>query len=246
MALSQMERELTSQRTAEAMADRSLRGLWNGGQILGYDLNPDRPGYLIPNSVEQLLVNLGFDTYLDRGSIKETAETLNRRGYRTESYQSRRGKPHPGTEFTISSMQYLLKNVAYIGKKEIIRSNEAGEERFLVDAVWPAIVDEEKFHSAQQLMEVNGQSKRNEASSVQHVYSLSGLVSCKRCTGKMDGESATGRVGKKYFYYRCSNRECGMRVAAQELEDAIVERLQHLAENPELLEKLTAQTNRKL
>ena len=97
------------------------------GQILAYDLNLDRPGYLIPNSVEQLLVNLSFDTYLDLGSIKETAEAVNRRGYRTKSDQSRRGKPHAGTEFTISSMQYLLKNVAYIGKKDIIRSNEAGE-----------------------------------------------------------------------------------------------------------------------
>ena len=56
-----------------------------------------------------------------------------------------------------------------------------------MDAVWLAMVGEEKFHSVQQLMEVNGQSNRNEASSVQHVSSLSGLVNCKRCTGKMDG-----------------------------------------------------------
>jgi site-specific DNA recombinase len=246
MTLAQMEREITSLRTASAMADRAQRGLWNGGQILGFDPDPERPGYLIPNSVEELLVNLGFDTYLELGSIKETAETLNRRGYRTKSYTSRRGKFHSGTEFTISSMQYLLKNPAYIGKKEIVRSSEAGEERYLVDAVWPAIVDEEKFHSVQQLMELNGQSKRNGASSVQHVYSLGSLVLCGRCGSKMDGESATGRAGKKYHYYRCSNRECGMRVVARELEEAIVERLQFLSEDPELLEKLTAQTNRKL
>jgi site-specific DNA recombinase len=229
------------------MADRVQRGLGNGGQILGFDPDPERPGYLIPNSVEELLVNLGFDTYLELGSIKETAETLNRRGYRTKSYTSRRGKFHSGTEFTISSMQYLLKNPAYVGKKEIARSSEAGEERYLVEAVWPAIVDEEKFHSVQQLMELNGQSKRNGASSVQHVYSLGILVLCGRCGSKMDGESATGRAGKNTtIIYRCSNRECGMRVVARELEEAIVERLQFLSEDPELLEKLTAQTNRKL
>ena len=34
MAMAQMEREITSQRTSEAMADRSERGLWNGGQLL--------------------------------------------------------------------------------------------------------------------------------------------------------------------------------------------------------------------
>lgn len=92
----------------------------------------------------------------------------------------------------------------------------------------------------------NGQTHRSGASSVQHVYSLSNLVHCKRCGGKMDGESATGRLGTKYFYYRCSNRECGMRVAAHEVEEVIVDRLQLLAGNQELLARLTAETNRKL
>ena len=75
MAMAQMEREITSQRTSEAMADRTERGLWNGGQLLGYDLNAERPGYLIPNPAEALLVNLAFDTYLELGSIKETADS---------------------------------------------------------------------------------------------------------------------------------------------------------------------------
>ena len=37
-----------------------------------------------------------------------------------------------------------------------------------------------------------------------------------------------------------------MRVAAHEVEEAIVDRLQLLAEDPELLDRLTAETNRKL
>ncbi|MDA1129734.1 MAG: recombinase family protein [Chloroflexi bacterium] len=246
MAIAQMEREITSQRTSEAMSDRAERGLWNGGQLLGYDLDPDRPGYPIPNQVEALLVNLAFDTYLELGSIKETAETLTQRGYRTKSFQSRRGIHRGGNDFGISSMQHVLKNPAYLGKKEIIRSGESGEERRLVDAVWPPIVSEEKFQAVQRLMADNGQTHRSGASSVQHVYSLSGLVYCKRCDGKMDGESATGRLGIKYFYYRCSDRDCRMRVAAREVEEAVVDHLQLLADDPELLERLTTETNRKL
>ena len=142
-------------------------------------------------------------------------------------------------------MQYLLKNVAYIGKKEIKQKGESEEPCRLVDAVWPPIVSEEKFQLVQRLMADNGQTHRSGASSVQHVYCLSGLVHCDRCGGKMDGESATGNIGKKYFYYRCSNRECRMRVAAQEIEDAVVDRFQLLAEDSELLDKLTAETNRK-
>ena len=64
--------------------------MWNGGQILGFDLDAQRPGYLVPNAVEALLVNLSFDTYLELGSIKETAETSNRKGYRTKAYTNRR------------------------------------------------------------------------------------------------------------------------------------------------------------
>ena len=246
MALAQLEREITSQRTSEAMADRAERGLWNGGQLLGYDLDLERPGYLIPNLVEALLVNLASDTYLELGSVKGTVDTVNRLGYRTKSYQSRRGRHHSGIEFSVSSMQYLLKNVAYIGKKELTRSSDLGQERRLVDAVWPAIVREEKFHAVQRLMADNGQTHRGGASSVQHVYSLSGLVYCKRSGGKMNGESGTGHMGKKYHYYRCCDGDCRMRVAAHEVEEVILERLQLLAEDPEMLDRLTTETNRKL
>lgn len=82
---------------------------------MGFDQDPERPGYLIPNPVEALLVNLAFDLYLELGSIKETAETLNEREYRTKSYLSRSNKNHPGSKFNVSSIQYLLKNEAYIG-----------------------------------------------------------------------------------------------------------------------------------
>jgi hypothetical protein len=62
----------------------------------------------------------------------------------------------------------------------------------------------------------------------------------------MDGESATGRLGTRYFYYRCSNRDCALRVAAHEIEEAIVDRLQQVADDQELLDRLTTETNRKL
>ena len=55
-------------------------------------------------------------------------------------------------------MQYLLKNVAYIGKKEIKQKGESEEPCRLVDAVWPPIVSEEKFQLVQRLMADNGQT----------------------------------------------------------------------------------------
>ena len=41
----------------------------------------------------------------------------------------------------------------------------------------------------------------------------------------MEGRSGTGRLGKTYFYYVCRNKECGLRAGAEELEDAVLDRL---------------------
>ena len=194
IALAEFEREQTAERTRDATQARSERGLWNGGQLLGYDLDPNHKGYLIPNEAEVALVNFAFDRYLGTGSIKETLDALNRNGYRTKAYASRRGKVHTGSEFNFTSVQYLLKNPAYVGKKEV--NKKGGDERRLVDAVWPAIVDEEKFEQVQRLMATNGRTNHNGSRPVRHTYVLnSGLLHCGRCWSPMEGRSGTGRLG---------------------------------------------------
>ncbi len=176
---------------------------------------------------------------------------MNRRGYRTKAYASRRGKHHPGKEFTLSSVQYLLKNPAYIGKKEI---NKKARGRLgdasgyhLVDAVWPAIVDEEKFSQVQSLMAANGRTNHNGSRAIRHAHVLSGgLLKCGRCGSVMEGRSGTGRLGVTYFYYVCRGRDCGLRVSATEVEGAVVQRIQELAAGDGLLERLVEGTNRRM
>jgi site-specific DNA recombinase len=247
IALAEFEREQTAERTRDATLARAERGLWNGGRLLGYDLDPGRKGYLLPSDDEAALVNFAFDTYLSCGSIKATRDALNSRGFRTKAYESRRGKSHPGSEFTFASVQYLLKNPAYIGKKEINKSPKSrGRAYQLVDAVWPAIVETHKFEAVQRLLATNGRTRHNATRPVRHVYVLSGLLDCGLCEGKMEGRSGTGRLGVKYFYYACRNQACGARVAAHEVEDAIVRRLGMLAADKDLLGRLTCETNTRL
>ena len=45
MALAQFEREQTAERTRDAVAARSERGLWNGGRLLGYDTDTNKKSY---------------------------------------------------------------------------------------------------------------------------------------------------------------------------------------------------------
>jgi DNA invertase Pin-like site-specific DNA recombinase len=41
MAFAQLERETTGERTRATMEDRVERGLWNGGLVYGYSVDPD-------------------------------------------------------------------------------------------------------------------------------------------------------------------------------------------------------------
>ena len=107
---------------------------------LGYDLDPEHKGYLVPNKDESAMINFAFETYLKTGSIGLTAEELNRRGFRTKAFSSRRNVEHLPRELAYSGVQRLLKNPAYIGQKVI----DVRGERRTVDAVWPAIVPPEE------------------------------------------------------------------------------------------------------
>ena len=84
MALAEFEREQTSERNRDATLARAERGLWNGGHLIGYDLNPQKKGYLNVNEKEKSLLQLAFNTYQQCGSIITTVKRLNENGYRTK------------------------------------------------------------------------------------------------------------------------------------------------------------------
>ena len=243
MALNEFEREQTAERTRDAFQARAERGLWNGGRLLGYDLDPEHKGYLIPNEAESALVNYCVDAYLECGSIAETVSALNRRGFRTKAYRSRREVEHPGRAFVFTSVQHLLKNPAYIGKKLVTTD---GREQ-LVEAVWPGIVDEEKFERVQQLLALNARSHHSGAKTIRHAHILGrGLLRCGRCQSKMQGRSGTGHGGAVYFYYACANKDCGLRVNAPELEGAVIDRIGMLASDPTIIDSLVSAAGARL
>ena len=255
MALAEFEREQTSERNKDATLARAERGLWNGGQLLGYDLDPDRKGNLIPNERERVIVGFAFDTYVECGSILKTAKRLSARGYRTKEYESRRGKFHPACEFGHAAVQHLLTNLAYIGKKQINKKKRSQDQDQLpedqryrvVDAVWEPIIDEVRFERVQELMGKNNVSKHNGAKRIRHTYLLNaGLLRCGECGAQMDGCCGTGRNQNKYYYYMCKNAECKFKVPAGEIERVVIERIQQLSSTPEVMQEIVAITNDKL
>lgn len=254
--LNQFEREQTGDRTRAALLARAERGLWNGGQIVGYDIDLARKGYLLVNEQEAQVVRLAYDTYLEVGSVLRTAQALNAKGYRTKSFTSRRGKLHPSARFSHSNTYKMLTNPTYIGKKEIYKTlarkpwnREEGESPYrIVDAVWPGILDPGKYHAVQKLLRSNYQTRNNGSAPTKHFYLLNGgLLYCHKCGARMTGRNGHGHKGRKaYFYYYCTNKACLLKYPQEEIEKAAGDLMLHVSKSQRILKKTIGKLNQRL
>ena len=260
MALAQFERELTSERTSENLLARSRRGLRNGGQLLGYDIDPEKKGHMVPNEAEKTLVNLIFDKYLELGSVEEVTRWLNKAGYRTKGFTAKTsGKVHKPHKFTKQTVHWVLNNRAYLGEVEINRMMKAKDQKSLPEkkryatakAVWPAIVSEEKFAQVYSLMRQNGQIRKNSTAKVSHNYILRGVVQCGTCESWLEDGSGTSKTGDLHFYYRHrgTERQKGCQLPslrAETLEKVTLGRLNYLAERQDIIAVIAEEANRNL
>ena len=251
-ALNQFEREQCSERTSSGLFARAQRGLFNGGApLLGYDEDKIRKGYLIPNKKEAKVVNFLFDTYVENGSVVKTATIVNERGYLSKEYTSRRDRYHSPKKFCYSSMLKILSNKAYLGIKEINKKRKAKKQESLpkekrystCKAVWPAIVDEDKFQKVQQLLKDNFKHRNNGAKPTKHTYIFNGMLCCHKCGARMEGRNGHGKSGKTYYYYYCVNGECKFKVPEVELELTVQKLTQSVTSTPLMLHKITEKLN---
>ncbi len=254
-ALNEFEREQTSERTHHTMLARAERGLWNGGQIIGYDVDPLKKGHLNINPKEAESVRFAFDTYLDCGSILETAKRMNAQGYRAKAYTGRSGKIHPPDLFGYTGVHQILSNLAYVGKKEVNKSRrklpqETLSEDFrykLVPAAWPAIISEEQFDKVRHLIKINYKQRGNAVGTHRRFYLLNGgLLQCALCKSRMEGHSAYGRLGQRYYYYVCQNSECHFKLPQEEAERSVRELVVGVLREDRLLDKIVLRTNQLL
>ena len=235
LGVAQLERRQISVRTSEKAQWRAEKGLKNGGQILGYDLNPDAPGIPLVNVQEAELVRLIYHTYLKASGLRSTAEIINRKGYRTKAYTSRTGNVHSGKEFTDSAILRLLTNAFFMGQ---IRHNDqlyAGQHK--------PIVPVDLFQRVQHTLDAN-RGKRGRPQQ-RHLFLLDGLVRCGQCGAFMTPTFSYNAQKKMYSYYACTSRNhkgrdaCAMKsVPAEALEKVIADRLTQLSQQDRTVERL--------
>lgn len=235
LGVAQLERKQISARTREKAEWRAQKGLKNGGQILGYDVDPENPGIPTVNDEEKQLVLLIFSTYLKGLGLRRTAEAVNSKGYRTKSYTSRRGRTQGGKLFSDMAISRILTNTYYIGK---VRHKE---ERY--DGQHEPIVSPELFEKVQRKLSTNGGKRSRPQES--HLFTLDGLVRCGSCGAHMTPYFTYNHQKKLYAYYTCTNRShkgkdaCSMaNVPAKPLEKVIADRLIQLSQQDCTVDRL--------
>jgi site-specific DNA recombinase len=185
----QFEREILIDRVINAMERKAAKGEWCGGRPPhGYELDGDTKKLRIADG-EDLHVRNMFTIFNEvRLGTKEVAKELNERGFRTTA-----GKPWSG-----NSILAMLRNRTYLGEVYFRGT------WYRTDDHHPAIVDEETFTKAQQILDARSDDYSQRASANSE-YALSGGIKCARCGAHYVGTAATGR-NNRYRYYTCYTR----------------------------------------
>ena len=235
LGVAQLERKQISARTSEKAEWRASKGLKNGGQILGYDVDLENPGIPTVNKDEEQLVLLIYNTYQKELGLRCTAQIINRKGYRTKSYTSRRGRAHGGKPFSDMAISRILTNPFYIGQ---IRHKDE-----LFEGQHEPIISPELFEAVQRKLATrSGTRSRPQA---RRLFLLDGLLRCGSCGGHMTPYFTYNHQKKQYAYYMCSNRghrgkdACSMaNVPADPLEKVIADRLIQLSKQDRTVDHL--------
>ena len=244
LSFAQFEREIISERTRDKIAAARRKGKWTGGvPPLGYDVAPEG-GKLLVNEPEASQVRSIFGLYLKHQSLIETVKELDRRGWTTKSWTTRKGREHIGRPFSKGSLFKLLTNVLYTGKMTLGRETFEGEHS--------AVVDARLFRQAQALLRRNGRSGGK------HVRGrfgalLKGLVHCVPCDCSMSHSHTTRKskgATKRYRYYVCLNAQkrgwhnCPSKsVPSAELETFVVDQIRCIGRDSTLLEETVRQAH---
>ena len=241
--LAQFERKQTSERVSLNFHSRALRGLSNGGcNILGYDRDENHSGKLVVNESEALIVRRVFELYANSRSLAETARRLQEEGHLPKVHSEKRARLAREGQWTLYSVRTVLKNMAYVGLREINKHNKNENQGHLkpyqryqiVKAVWPAIVSQAAFDDVQKSLEEGLKLEKQRLSlSTQRVFLLSGIIRCGECGRALVGQSSHGKT-RVHRYYGHSKIDKGTHACkvknlrADDVEQAVLNYLEEI------------------
>jgi site-specific DNA recombinase len=140
LGFAQFEREIIGERTRDRIAAARRRGKWGGGhQTLGYDVDA-KHCKLVVNADEAACVRAIFGLNLGHEGLVPVVQELQRRGWATKSWTTRKGQVRGGKPFTKTTLHKLLTNVTYSGQVRYKTELHGGEQPAIIDAdVWQRV-----------------------------------------------------------------------------------------------------------
>lgn len=197
LSFAQFEREIIAERTRDKMSAARRKGKWIGGRpVLGYDIDL-RSNRLTVNAEEAIRVRMIFQLYLEYNVLLPTVREIDRRGWRTKQWVTRKGVIEGGQPFTKGRLFRLLTNPIYIGKIDFKNQIYDGEH--------DAIVGVTAWEDVQHILQQNGRNGGAEVRSTDSAL-LKGLVRCASCHAAMIRTYAT-KNARRSPHYTCADAQ---------------------------------------
>src|SRR5689334_2532604 len=234
LSFAQFEREVTGERIRDKIAASKKKGMWMGGNVpLGYDANERT---LVINPAEAETVRRIFALYRELGCVRRVKEEADRLGLRTKSSTMANGTERGGKPFSRGHLYTLLSNPIYTGRIAHKGQLHPGQQ--------PALIDDESWSAVRDQLAANTSNHRRRAKAAEPSL-LAGLLVDAR--GERLTPSHAVKKGRRYRYYVSAaliteagtDRARGLRLAAREIEEAVIRILCDALTNPaKLLERL--------
>lgn len=241
LSFAQFEREMISERVRDKVAASRRKGKWSGGMpLLGYTVEKTK---LVVDETEAAQVRQIFELYLEHQSLLPTVTELNRRGWTTKRWTTKKGDQRGGRLFTKNNLHVLLTNVTYIGQIRYKDEVHQGEHT--------GIVPPDLFQRVQTLLRRNGHTGGR---AVRNKYGalLKGLIRCRSCRCAMS-HTYTAKGNKRYRYYVCGTAqqrgwsECpAPSIPAGEIERFVVDQIRNVGRDPTIITETVQQVQKQL
>ena len=257
-AIAEFERNTISENVKMGMLARAREGKWNGGRVLGYDLedastqgNKRKHTNLVINEKEAQTVRKIFELYTSGFGYKAIANRINQEGHR-----GKKGKP-----FSISTIKTILENPVYIGMiRYDVRRNWTDKRRgdinpnpVLEKGQHEAIISQVTWEKAQQILKQRAHKPNRVHGGT---FPFTGVLRCPVCGAGMVVSRTVNKLKdgtrKTLEYYACGawkNQGTSVcrsnAIRADKAETHIFERLQQLATNQKLVRDIVATVNGK-
>src|ERR1700716_3217342 len=217
LSFAQFEREVTGERIRDKIAASKRKGMWMGGNVpLGYDASERT---LVINPTEAETVRRIFALYRELGCVRRVKEEADRLGLRTKCSTTANGTGRGGKPFSRGHLYTLLSNPIYTGHIAHKGELHPGQQA--------ALIDDESWSTVRDQLSANSSNHRRRAKAAEPSLLAGVLVDAR---GERLTPSHAVKKGRRYRYYVSTalitdagtDRAQGWRLAAREIEEAVI------------------------